>query len=414
MIAALNNRIVYMICAPLLTLFGAATTIIAPMLLNATSFTRFALLSSVFVYLAEFDLGLARLSDRLLPSLTANDATDLVGSLLFARYCIAVILLLFVVVLGIVSDPLMLTAGIAGIGFLLGNGPLSYYRARSDTAAFAFAGLLMQFGMTLPRLVGLLIDGVAGCMLGLGLWAGFSCVVLNAPLLPAVRFRFEALALIPRAMPLFIYSAAFFLYMFANRWFSWWISDNEDAGLFAFGANLTVVATGLMMMLSQPFYPRHLTKPDPSALAQELYILLVIGTVGCGLANLFCRYALGLVFPHFGAAASTTAALLVVAVPLCLSAWLVQLVIARSNPLEVLIFPVCILLMYGLMVGLNGRAGINGQAWACLPPALLMFVAQLVTLARKELLSFRDGVLISLACLVAVSLGLLTWFVTFQ
>ena len=164
MIRSLNSRIVYMIGFPLLIALGAATTILAPMLLDAANFTRFALLNSLFTYLSEFDLGLARLSDRLLPRQTSDDAVASGGLLLFARYCVAGSLLL--VGFAWISDPLMLLAGSAGIALLLANGPLSYYRARANTTAFVFAALLMQFGMTLPRLIGLLIDGVRGSMIG--------------------------------------------------------------------------------------------------------------------------------------------------------------------------------------------------------------------------------------------------------
>jgi hypothetical protein len=64
----LNGRIAYAMSATVLTAAGAATTIIAPMLLDASNFTYFALLNSICKYLSEFDLGLARWFDRVLPS----------------------------------------------------------------------------------------------------------------------------------------------------------------------------------------------------------------------------------------------------------------------------------------------------------------------------------------------------------
>ena len=410
----LNSRIVYMLGLPLLIVAGAATTILAPMLLDAASFTRFALLNSVFTYLSEFDLGLARLSDRLLPRQTSDDALASAGSLLFARYCVAVALLALGSVF--ISDPLMLLAGTGGIAVLLANGPLSFYRARANTRAFVFAALLMQFAATLPRLGGLLVDGVRGSMIGLGAWSGIACVVLNVPFVSTVRFRYAQLPqLIMRSVPLFLYNAAWLLYMFANRWFSWWLSDSAiDAGLFAFGANLSVVAVGIVMSLSQPYYPRHLATPNPSALARELYVLLLIAVAGCVLGDIFCRFALGAMFPHFTASASVTSALLVSTIPLGLSAWLVPLAIARSTrPSEVLIFPVCLAVMYGLMVVLNRYMGIDGQAWACLPPALILYGGQLALVAHKGLLSRQDAMVLWLACLAVVVLGALMWHVVF-
>ena len=406
----LSNRIAFMVCSPFLTLAGAATTVLAPMLLDAASFTRFALLSSVFTYLSEFDLGLARLSDRLLPHQVAEVAVSLTGSLLFVRYCIAILLLVLVAMSS--GDPLMLVAGAGGIAMLLGNGPLSYYRSRSDTAGFAFSSLLLQFGMTLPRLAGLLIDGVRGSMIGVGLWTGVSCVILNAPLLSVVRVQFGQLPeMIARSLPLFLYNAAWLLYLFANRWVSWWISDSAtDAGLFAFGANLTVVGVGVVATLSQVYYPQHLANPKPLALSRELYLLLLVGAVGCICGNLLCRHGLSLVFPHFAAATSTTGALMFAALPLGLSAWLVPLVIARSSrPAEVAVFPVCLVVMYGLMSALNAAIGIAGQAWACFPPGMILFGVQLALVAHRGLLSQRDGIRIWTACFGATCLGLLIW-----
>ena len=415
MIPSLNSRVVYVMGLPLLIAVGAATTILAPMLLDAASFTRFALLNSVFTYLSEFDLGLARLSDRLLPCQTADEALLSVGSLLFARYCVAVSLL----ALGSVfmSDPLMLVAVTGGIALLLANGPLSFYRARANTRAFVMAALLMQFGATLPRLMGLLVDGVRGSMIGIGVWSGVACIILNVPFVSTVRFRYAELPrLIARSVPLFLYNAAWLLYLFANRWFSWWLSDSaSDAGLFAFGANLTVVAVGIVMSLSQPYYPRHLATPNPASLARELYVLVFIGVACWFVGDFFCRFALGAVFPHFTVAASATSALLVSGIPLGLSAWLVPLAIARSTrPSEVVIFPVCLVLMYGLMVAFNARMGIDGQAWACLPPAMVLYGGQLALVAHKGLLYRRDAVALWFVCLVVAALGTLIWCVTFR
>lgn len=413
--AWLNGRIAYAISATVLTAAGAATTIIAPMLLDAPSFTYFALLNSVFTYLSEFDLGLARLSDRMLPSQTADDAATSAGVLLFARYCIAAALLS--IGFAFIPDPLMLVAGAGGIAILLGNGPLSFYRARAHIAGLAFASLLMGFGMTLPRLGGLLIDGVRGSMIGLGLWAALSCIILNVPLISTVRCGYAQLPkLIAQSVPLFLYSAAWLAYQFANRWISWRISDlPTDAGLFAFAANLTVIAIGVLATLSQPYYPRHLATPNSAALMRELGVLSLIAAGGCVLGEVFCRFALGIMFPHFVAAASVTGALLVASIPLGLSAWLVPLAIARSTrPSEVVIFPICLLILYGLMVAFNTRFGIEGQAWACLLPAMILYTAQLAFVAEKGLLSRRAGVVMWVACAAVVALGTLTWWVVFH
>ena len=61
-------------------------------------------------------------------------------------------------------------AGLSGALFMAAVGPIAFYRARSDTYAFTYTALLVQFGMTLPRLVGLLAGGVIGCVLTLSVW----------------------------------------------------------------------------------------------------------------------------------------------------------------------------------------------------------------------------------------------------
>jgi hypothetical protein len=410
----MNSRVAFVICSPLLTIAGAATTIIAPMLLDAPSFVHFALLNSVFTYLAEFDLGLARTADRLLPGQSADAAMTTGGMLLFGRYSLALTLLLIGALF--VTDPLMLVATIGGIAMLLGNGPLSLYRARGNTKWFAVAALLMQFGLTLPRLFGLLLDGVRGSFLGMLLWSGIACVVLNVRVVATVQVCLVALpGLFVRSVPLFLYSAAWLAYLFANRWISWWVSGSAtDAGLFAFGANLTMVAVGVVIAWSQPYYPRYLAKADPFGLARELYVLLSIGTVGTIIGTIGCRLVLHIVFPNFAAAAGVTAALLIATIPLGLSAWLVPLVIARSNrPLEALSFPVCLMVMYGLMVVLNHWLGINGQAWACLPPALLLFAFQLALVTENGLLGRLYAVFMWVACVAASGVGVLVWCLMF-
>jgi len=280
-----------------------------------------------------------------------------------------------------------------------------------------FASLLIQFGLTLPRLIGLLIDGVRGSMIGLSLWSGIACIVLNIPMLATVQARFAQVPpLIARSVPLFLYHAAWLLYLFANRWISWGVSDTTaDAGLFAFGANLTVVGVGMVGLLAQPFYPHHLASPNPRQLARELYVLLLLGAIGQAFGALFCRFLLGHLFPNFAASTSVTAVLLISAIPLALSVWVLPLVIAHSDRVsEGLIFPVGLAIMYGLMALLNASDGIIGQAWGCLPPALMVFGAQLALIAKKGLLLPRTALAVWFSCGIIVIFGALIWYLVFR
>ena len=49
---------------PILTVLGAATTLLAPMILDAAAFGAFALLTSLFQYASAADMGLSQLADR--------------------------------------------------------------------------------------------------------------------------------------------------------------------------------------------------------------------------------------------------------------------------------------------------------------------------------------------------------------
>jgi hypothetical protein len=413
----LSNRAAFLVCTPLLTAAGAATTVIAPMLLTAASFTQFALLSSVFTYLSEFDLGLGRFSDRILPGQNPAEATASAAPMLLARYIIAFTLFVGLII-AFRADPLMLLAAIGGIGFLCANGPLSFYRTRSDTAALAMASLMMQFGMTLPRLGGLLIDGVRGSVIGLTMWSVLVAIVLNQSLLTTVHISKSKhlLTVFGRSVPLFMYGGAWLLYLLANRWLAWILLPSPtEAGLFAFGANLTTISIGLIGTLSQPYYPKHLVQGHASGLARELYVLLLLGTGGCLVGGLFCRYLLGFVFAHFAAAASATAVLLWSGLPLGLCAWLVPLVIARSKRVsEFLVFPLCLVLMYGFMWLFGASAGLVGLAWGCAPPALLLLAAQLALVVQEGLLVRLDAMNIWLGCLAAMSLGETLWYIEFS
>ena len=57
-LAWMENPFAFGALVPLLTLFGAGTTLLAPMLLDPVAFGSFALLSTLFQYTAAAELGL--------------------------------------------------------------------------------------------------------------------------------------------------------------------------------------------------------------------------------------------------------------------------------------------------------------------------------------------------------------------
>ena len=97
----------------------------------------------------------------------------------------------------------------------------------------------MQIGFSLPRVAGLLVGGVGGCMLALAVWYVMTAVMLHQPFThvlwhrPTLRLR----TLFVQSLPLCVFSSLWSLYLLSNRWVCWSVSSASDAGLFGFGAD---------------------------------------------------------------------------------------------------------------------------------------------------------------------------------
>ena len=152
---------------------------------------------------------------------------------------------------------------------MLLNGVLAIYRATSQMARFTIAASASQFGMSLPRLIGLLFGGVEGCLIAVSIWYVGGALVLYAPFIRVVhRLTPRAFsAVLRKALPLFVLSSSWLVYILASRWFGWVISSPHEAGLFAFGANLAFIAVMVTGVISQIYYPRHLRVDTGEAVA---------------------------------------------------------------------------------------------------------------------------------------------------
>lgn len=93
----LDSPLLFTLSTPLLSFLGAATTIIAPMILDPSSFVSFALLLSIFQYVGDFDLGLSRLSDRVLTQGEPNQQVA-IAELLSARLIVGLLLVVAAIV----------------------------------------------------------------------------------------------------------------------------------------------------------------------------------------------------------------------------------------------------------------------------------------------------------------------------
>jgi O-antigen/teichoic acid export membrane protein len=413
----LDSPITFTICSPLFTVLGAATTIAAPIILDPVSFGQFALLISIYQYVLNFDFGLDRLSDRLLTH-KGIDISAVMNELLMARFSVAAGIAVVGTIAGYFGS-LTAIAVFSGLFVMISTGPIAVYRARSQIAAFTLSTLGTQFGMSIPRLAGLLADGVRGCVVALAIWYGMAAVILYAPFfrdLRPIRTR-RLCSLFAESTPLFVLSSAWLLYVMASRWFSWLISSPTEAGLFAFGANLALTGIALVGAVSQTYYPKHLSNRNDRALSRELIILLVAATGGCLLADLFCRFLIGAIFPRFASADACTVVILFSGIPLAISSWLIPLVIARStHPLgeAFFLFGTSIACLYGLMKIANAYAGIEGQAWACVPPAMLLLGLQLRIVTHKNMLDSRIAMRLWGASVVAQGLCAAIWYLTFH
>jgi O-antigen/teichoic acid export membrane protein len=417
-IAWLNKPFAYTLCAPLLTVMGAATTIAAPVLLTPADFIEFALLFSLFQYISDFDLGLSRLMDRRFPAQDPASRLAEYGLFSVARFWVAAAISIVVLAAGAIN-PLVAVAGLGGVAFMISNGPVGYYRASSNLYSFSVSALLMQFGMSLPRLAGLLAGGVSGCVIVTSGWYVITAAINTLPFVRLLQTRYslrEVVSLLGTAAPLCAFSSLWLLYMLSSRWFSWLLTTPTNAGLFAFGANLLTVGVGVISLVAPAFYPRYLASLQKGALSRELFCLLGIVTVGVLAADTFCRFGLSVLFPHFSSAASSTAVILISGIPLCLCAWLIPLVIAKSlRPWRegFFMFGSSLLLLLVSMY-LGGEAGLNGQAWASVLPAMALFAMHLHLTVRADLLTRSNAYALAISAGLASMSCAVVWHFMFN
>lgn len=194
------------------------------------------------------------------------------------------------------------------------------------------------------------------------------------------------------------------------------MSSEHDAGLFAFGANLVLIGIGTVSTVSQTFYPRHLNRLNTRALARELLLLCGVTALGCLCSLVVCRYGLRGMFPHYTEAVPSTAAVILSGIPLCVNAWIVPLVIARSpTPIQdgSISFGLSLVLLYGLMRLMGSWSGINGQSLASIPPGLVLLGLFLLFVVRDRLLTRRCALLVWIANLFSTIMCVGVWYWTF-
>lgn len=427
----LGRRMTYTLCAPLLTLAGAATTVAAPLLLAPARFGDYVLLLAVFQYACALDLGLSQLADKALAGRERTEQTSL-ADLVRSRCYVAGAAVLLALPLsfalarsgGALTAANLFLAAAAGIAFMLSNGPVTLYRASSRIWEFTFAALVMQAGLSVPRLGGLLLGGIPGCFGVLAAFYALTAVLLTQPFSALLHTSSAPRAVrrtLGAALPLFVFNAVWLLYLTANRWIASALLDPEAFGLFAFGTNLVAVGVGLLMTIGQVHYPKHLGSdggPDAqSLLERDLLHLVGLTAVGSLAGVLACRFAVPVVFPHFAAAAESSAALVASLIPLGMAGCVMPLVVARSQrPVRdtVAVFVASFgVLGVGMVMG-NAIGGISGQAWGCTIASLVPPVIQVGILSRHSMLRRPQVNGIVAAACGAIVVDALVWGLLFH
>ena len=158
-------------------MFG--TAFFVPWFLGPAAFGTYTLLTSLFIYANKNDLGLSQLADRKL-AVEQGAHPHCASAILRARMIIGAIMLGMIVPLAMgityITDTLPAAdtglAIAAGGAFMMANGPVTVFRATSKIWEFTASALLLQAGLTAPRLAGLAVGGVTGCFAALALWYG--------------------------------------------------------------------------------------------------------------------------------------------------------------------------------------------------------------------------------------------------
>lgn len=421
----LGRPAAYAIGSPVLSILGAGTMIAAPWLLTPAAFGAFSLLSSLQQLAGRTDFGLSQLADRDLSGDPGARTSDRAQAILRARWILGAAGILTVMPAAVLwawmsgeLSPLDTALALfGGIAAMVAAGPITVHRAQGRLREFTARSLMLQVGMTVPRLGGLLLGGITGCFGTLAVW-----YALGAWLSPPERSRKPAhpvLPLLRDALPMFAFSWLWLAYLLANRWLSSLLSSHEEFGLFAFGANLCFTALGILAAVAQVRYPavvagaRLAACPSRVAAAEREACLLALAlgaTVGC----LFPLIdpVVGWVFAQYRGGEAAAAILGISCVPVGVAAWYMPVVVAlaRSPIVEAArtLGPAFAALAIGMALG-DAQAGIAGQAWGCVAGSLVLLAGQAAALSRLGVLS-RAGALrlagiVTLECLLLAGLA---------
>ena len=411
------------------TALSLGTAFFVPWFLGPAAFGTYTLLTSLFIYANKNDLGLSQLADRKL-AVEQGAHPDCASAILRARMIIGAIMLGMIVPLAMgityITDTLPAAdtglAIAAGAAFMMANGPVTVFRATSKIWEFTASALLLQAGLTAPRLAGLAVGGVTGCFAALALWYGLLAALLSRSAASPAARPTPLLPLLRLALPLFAFNACWEIYLSANRWISASLSSADDFGQFAFGANLAITGIGMLATIAQVRYPRILAQIGKNGscacsklIEREAFLLCLVLSLGAALAIFVVRPMIELVFPRFETAVPVTRALAISCVPLSVVASILPIAISvslRPWAHAARIFLPALLILLGAMITADRFGGITGQAWGCtgagfaLIVSLVAFTCSLGIVKRSAAFRIILFQAAAVACLTSLALAL--------
>lgn len=416
----LGSRAAYPAGVIVLSTLSLGTVLLTARLLGPAAFGTFTLLATLFQLASKADLGLSQLADQRLAAGTESEpdcTLDILRARLVIGTTIVAVMLPVAMIVGSAADGLsaldIALASAGGAAFMIANGPVTVFRARSGIWEFTVAALVLQAGLTAPRLAGLLLGGVTGIFLALVLWYGLLAAVLSSVFDWRAERTTPLSSLVVSALPLFAFNGFWEIYLSANRWISAGLSPAEDFGLFAFGANLAFAGIVMIGSVAQVRYPKLLGQIARSArgacsdlVEREASRLSLLLSVCIAAAIPATAPMIQLIFPQYEAASALTRAFAVSCVPLGFVACALPIVIplaVRPWSTAITIFGPALVVLAGAMVVAEHMAGVEGQAWACTIAGLVMVFGIVASMHRLGIVGTPSALRIGLVQAVAVT-----------
>jgi O-antigen/teichoic acid export membrane protein len=414
---------------PLLNIFAAAVSLVVPGLLGPAEFGRYVVVELLSRYFVLADLGLGPLLDRRVPPMIA--AGDIVAADQYIQHVLWTRLAVggaFAIVAIILAIYLAFTAGVDvgvlaalcsmlfGIFSLIAAGPVAAWRASSRYAPLVLSTVLVNIGLSLPRLIGVWIGGVTGCFIALAVWYGSSAVILQRQLplrLAARPSLLHGWALLSESFPLFIAFLGWFLYLLENRWVYAAIADHAELGQFAFGSSLLMVIVTTLGMANQIYYPKLAGRIGTAArftfsvkLLRDLAAVTIGAGACCLCAILFLPAAVEILYPRFIEGVPATRILLASGPPMMVAAWFMPLIVAVGrHPWAdaITIYPGSLFAVAtGILVG-HAVSGIVGAAAGSVLGTLVCPILQVIVLRRAGVILLRHAILIILLVVLTMT-----------